>query len=60
VARAASGRASQNRHGGGGLGQGRIEIDCDGHRSGLGAGDDALLDVARLVADGGELRGLLT
>lgn len=37
-----------------------IEIDCDGHRSGLRPADPALVDIARLVADGAELRGVLT
>lgn len=38
-----------------------IEIDCDGHRSGLDAQDPALLDVARILDDGGlPLRGVMT
>ncbi|CAI2798248.1 MULTISPECIES: DSD1 family PLP-dependent enzyme [Pseudomonas] len=38
-----------------------IEIDCDGHRSGLAAEDEALLDVARILSDGGmHLRGVMT
>jgi D-serine deaminase-like pyridoxal phosphate-dependent protein len=38
-----------------------IEIDCDGHRSGVRP-DDAqrLLDIGRALVDGGELRGVLT
>jgi D-serine deaminase-like pyridoxal phosphate-dependent protein len=38
-----------------------IEIDCDGHRSGIVPGDAALLEVGRTLADGGcELRGVMT
>ncbi|MBE8592769.1 DSD1 family PLP-dependent enzyme [Pseudomonas sp. MAFF 301449] len=38
-----------------------IEIDCDGHRSGLDAQDPALLDVARILDGGGlPLRGVMT
>jgi len=38
-----------------------IEIDCDGHRSGIVPGDSALLQVGRALADGGcELRGVMT
>ncbi|MFJ2683249.1 DSD1 family PLP-dependent enzyme [Pseudomonas sp. NPDC087342] len=38
-----------------------IEIDCDGHRSGLNAEDNALLDVARILCEGGmQLRGVMT
>lgn len=39
-----------------------IEIDCDGHRSGVLPGDrDRLLMISRSLADGGaELRGVLT
>ncbi|SHM90345.1 D-serine deaminase, pyridoxal phosphate-dependent [Pseudomonas asturiensis] len=38
-----------------------IEIDCDGHRSGLKADDNALLEVARLLTEGGmQLRGVMT
>src|SRR5471032_2970734 len=38
-----------------------IEIDCDGHRSGIVPGDPALLEVGRALADGGcELRGVMT
>jgi D-serine deaminase-like pyridoxal phosphate-dependent protein len=38
-----------------------IEIDCDGHRSGLSPADPAVVELARLLADGGaEPRGVLT
>ena len=38
-----------------------IEIDCDGHRSGVLPGDaDRLLAIAAALAEGGELRGVLT
>ncbi|WP_413817760.1 DSD1 family PLP-dependent enzyme [Pseudomonas viridiflava] len=38
-----------------------IEIDCDGHRSGLAADDETLVAVARLLIDGGmQLRGVMT
>jgi len=38
-----------------------IEVDCDGHRSGLAAEDPALIDVARILIDGGvQLRGVMT
>jgi len=38
-----------------------IEIDCDGHRSGIVPGDQALLEIGRALADGGcELRGVMT
>lgn len=38
-----------------------IEVDCDGHRSGLAAEDPALIDVARILTDGGlQLRGVMT
>lgn len=38
-----------------------IEVDCDGHRSGLAAQDPALIDVARILNDGGmQLRGVMT
>ncbi|MGT2515358.1 alanine racemase [Sphingomonas panni] len=38
-----------------------IEIDCDGHRSGVLPGDTAqLLAIGRALAKGGELRGVLT
>jgi len=38
-----------------------VEIDCDGHRSGLEPGDPAIVEVGRaVVAAGGELRGVMT
>lgn len=39
-----------------------IEIDCDGHRSGLRVDDPVLLDVARRLASAGDqaLRGVMT
>ena len=38
-----------------------IEIDCDGHRGGLVPEDPALLEIARILREGGvELRGVLT
>ena len=38
-----------------------IEIDCDGHRAGVPAGDaQRLLDIGRALVEGGELRGVLT
>ncbi|KPZ13039.1 hypothetical protein ALO41_100503 [Pseudomonas amygdali pv. ulmi] len=38
-----------------------IEIDCDGHRSGLTVDDPALVDVARTLVEGGmHLRGVMT
>lgn len=38
-----------------------IEIDSDGHRSGVRAGDHLLIDIARELADGGaNLKGVLT
>jgi len=37
-----------------------IEIDCDGHRAGLEPDDPAMLEVARALADGGDLRGVMT
>ncbi|MBB6286459.1 MULTISPECIES: DSD1 family PLP-dependent enzyme [unclassified Pseudomonas] len=38
-----------------------IEIDCDGHRSGLAAQDPVLIDVARLLNEGGlHLCGVMT
>ena len=37
-----------------------VEIDCDGHRAGLPPDDPAVVEVARLVADGAELLGVLT
>jgi len=37
-----------------------VEIDCDGHRAGLEPDDPAVVEVGRLLADGAELRGVLT
>ena len=38
-----------------------IEIDCDGHRGGLVPDDPRILEIARILRDGGiELRGVLT
>ncbi|MHA6232948.1 DSD1 family PLP-dependent enzyme [Pseudomonas fluorescens group sp. PF-69] len=38
-----------------------IEIDCDGHRSGLTVEDNALTDVAHILVEGGmQLRGVMT
>ncbi|WP_248732486.1 DSD1 family PLP-dependent enzyme [Pseudomonas sp. MWU13-2517] len=38
-----------------------IEIDCDGHRSGLAVEDRALIDVARVLVEGGmHVRGVMT
>ena len=38
-----------------------IEIDCDGHRSGIKPDDDLLLDVARTLHEGGQkLGGVMT
>ncbi|WP_197524456.1 alanine racemase [Novosphingobium resinovorum] len=38
-----------------------IEIDCDGHRSGVLPNDaDRLVSIGRVLADGAELRGVLT
>ncbi|WP_268796546.1 DSD1 family PLP-dependent enzyme [Pseudomonas huanghezhanensis] len=38
-----------------------IEIDCDGHRSGLVVEDDALIEVASVLINGGmQLRGVMT
>ncbi|MCX7143311.1 MAG: DSD1 family PLP-dependent enzyme [Proteobacteria bacterium] len=38
-----------------------VEIDCDGHRSGIVPGDPALLAVGRTLTEGGcELRGVMT
>lgn len=38
-----------------------IEIDCDGHRSGVLPGDSAaLLAIGRALVEGGELRGVMT
>ncbi|MBO7173751.1 MAG: DSD1 family PLP-dependent enzyme [Burkholderiaceae bacterium] len=37
-----------------------IEIDCDGHRSGLQPNDPAIVEVARALTDGAKLVGVLT
>ncbi|UWR91064.1 DSD1 family PLP-dependent enzyme [Phaeobacter inhibens] len=38
-----------------------IELDCDGHRSGVVPGDPVLLEIGRVLHDGAsELRGVLT
>jgi len=37
-----------------------IEIDCDGHRAGLEPDDPAMLETARALADGADLRGVMT
>ena len=37
-----------------------IEIDCDGHRSGLRADDPALAAIGRILEDGATLRGVVT
>lgn len=38
-----------------------IEIDCDGHRSGVLPGDSAtLIAIGRALVEGGELRGVMT
>ncbi|MRX33428.1 DSD1 family PLP-dependent enzyme [Aminobacter sp. MDW-2] len=38
-----------------------IEIDCDGHRSGLAPDDPKVVEIARILVDGGaELRGVVT
>ena len=37
-----------------------IEIDCDGHRSGLLPDDPEIVRLARILAAGAELRGVLT
>ncbi|MBO5657819.1 MAG: DSD1 family PLP-dependent enzyme [Duodenibacillus sp.] len=37
-----------------------VEIDCDGHRSGIRPNDPALLDVASHLTDGAQLIGVLT
>ncbi len=37
-----------------------IEIDCDGHRAGVGAGDPLLVEIGRALHQGGaELRGVM-
>ncbi len=37
-----------------------IEIDCDGHRSGLKPNDPTIVEVARSLSDGAVLRGVIT
>lgn len=37
-----------------------IEIDCDGHRSGLQPNDPSIVDVAKALTDGAKLVGVLT
>lgn len=38
-----------------------VEIDCDGHRSGVIPQDPRLIEIARILRDGGaELRGIMT
>lgn len=37
-----------------------IEIDSDGHRSGLAPGDAALVEIGRILHQGGVLRGVVT
>ncbi len=37
-----------------------IEVDCDGHRGGILPGEPVALDIAAALADGGEVRGVLT
>lgn len=37
-----------------------IEIDCDGHRSGLKPNDPTIVEVARAMTDGAVLRGVIT
>ena len=39
-----------------------VEVDCDGHRSGIEPGDDVLLAIARELSDGvgGQMRGVMT
>ncbi len=37
-----------------------IEIDCDGHRSGIKEGDSTLIEVAKSLTDGAKLVGILT
>lgn len=37
-----------------------IEIDSDGHRGGLAPDDPALVDLGRILQDGGVLRGVVT
>ncbi len=37
-----------------------IEIDCDGHRSGVKPTDPVMVDIARAMTDGAEFKGVLT
>ncbi|MDF1608882.1 DSD1 family PLP-dependent enzyme [Hoeflea sp. YIM 152468] len=37
-----------------------IELDCDGHRSGVCAGDPVLIEIGNILHKGAELRGVLT
>jgi D-serine deaminase-like pyridoxal phosphate-dependent protein len=37
-----------------------IEIDCDGHRAGVKPGHPVLLDIAKALARGAQLRGVMT
>lgn len=37
-----------------------VEIDCDGHRSGVSPESDLLIDIARALRNGAELAGVLT
>ena len=37
-----------------------VEIDCDGHRSGVSPESDLLIDIARALKSGAELAGVLT
>ncbi len=37
-----------------------IEIDCDGHRSGVAPDDPVLLEIGKILSEDAELRGVLT
>ena len=37
-----------------------VEVDCDGHRSGVSPESDLLIDIARALKNGAELAGVLT
>src|SRR5262245_14992196 len=37
-----------------------IEIDCDGHRSGVDAESDLLIEIGRALGDGASLKGVMT
>jgi len=37
-----------------------IELDCDGHRSGVAPGDQVLVEIGSILNEGGALRGVLT